>query len=151
MRHHDICVIIASAAVFVDPRHVNGLITGKHQEFQSLLRTGTEGALRTVLPSALQMRVLLDDWIKEAYTFLSSHHARSTLEKNRFAWDMHDRLICIHPFKTGNGRTARLMLNHLRCLMGLTVQVIRDEEANGYYARLEKYRDEVFLPSLVKA
>jgi Fic/DOC family protein len=150
-RHFDICSIVATASCFIDPRFVNGLITGKHREFGSLLRTGTEGALRREVPDASKMQRLLDEWIFDAEQGLTCMWLSFEEQIDEFAWNMHDRLICIHAFKTGNGRTARVVYNHLRCLLGRPVRVIRDEKAGEYYARLEKYREEIFRPSFLQA
>ncbi len=150
-RHIEMCVIIANASRFLDPRFVNGLITGKHREYDSLLRSGTEGAVRTIIPSAERMRIMLGDWVQDAESMLLRMVHSAEYDITEEAWRMHDRLICIHPFKTGNGRTARIMFNHLRCLLGLKVYVIRDQEAREYFSRLERYRGEKFLPLLAKA
>jgi hypothetical protein len=147
-RHIEMCTIVVSGPHFLDPRLVNGLITGNPQKFESLLRTGTEGALRRVLPSASEIKRALHDWIQDVENSIGALQYEMETHKVDFAWEMHDRLICIHPFKTGNGRTARVMFNHIRRLLGLPVHVIRDEDADKYYARLEHYRENVFLPSL---
>ena len=150
LRHVEICKIIANASRFVDPRLVNGLITGKNREWGNLLRSGTEGALRTVIPSAEFMPKLFEQWILDAHEGLGLMIRSSEHDITDWAWALHDRLICIHPFKTGNGRTARLMFNHLRCLLKQKVYVINNEEADKYYSRLEQYREQHFLPSLVQ-
>lgn len=150
-RHAEICRIISRAAQFVDPRLVNGMITGKHREWISLMRSGTEGALRSVIPGAERMPMLFDEWIRGAESGLTRMRRSSADEITDWAWSMHDRFICIHPFKTGNGRTARVMFNHLRRLLGLKVCVIPNAEADNYYRRLEEYREKHFLPSLQEA
>jgi len=148
-RHIALCEIVSKASQIIDPVYVNGMITGKYWEYDSLLRTGTEGALRSVIPEIKRMNQLLKEWREELAKKIDVFSCTSEFEKDAFAWSMHDRLICMHPFKTGNGRTARVMFNHIRLFIGLPVHVIKDDEADKYYSRIEAYRDQVFFPKFV--
>jgi len=50
----------------------------------------------------------------------------------------HFRLVDIHPFVDGNGRTARLLMNLILLSSGHPLAVIRNEDRSQYYDLLEK-------------
>jgi Fic family protein len=50
----------------------------------------------------------------------------------------HWNFVNIHPFKDGNGRTARLLMNYLLGIAGLPWTTIRVEERARYFAALEQ-------------
>jgi len=49
---------------------------------------------------------------------------------------LHDFLLHIHPFRDGNGRTARLFLNSVRLKHGLSWRIISLKERSRYYAHI---------------
>lgn len=65
-------------------------------------------------------------------------------EKNRMhpillAAEMHERLVTIHPFVDGNGRTARLLMNLILLQHGYTIAILKGSKQNRlqYYKALE--------------
>lgn len=58
------------------------------------------------------------------------------------AFDAHERLVSIHPFSDGNGRTARLLMNLLLLRQGYPPLVILPEQRSEYHDRLEAVRTE---------
>lgn len=60
--------------------------------------------------------------------------ARDTPET---AFDAHRRLVAIHPFNDGNGRTARLLMNLVLLRAGYPAIAVRPEERPAYLAALE--------------
>lgn len=50
----------------------------------------------------------------------------------RIAADAHFKLVTIHPFVDGNGRTARLLMNLILILNGYPMAIIRNEDRTGY-------------------
>lgn len=65
-------------------------------------------------------------------------------EKNRMhpvllAAEMHQRLVSIHPFVDGNGRTARLLMNLLLLQHGYTIAILKGNKTSrmNYYKALE--------------
>lgn len=50
----------------------------------------------------------------------------------------HFRLVHIHPFTDGNGRTARLLMNLILMREGYPPAIIRREERLAYYAALDE-------------
>mgnify|MGYP003396730201 CR=1 FL=1 len=55
------------------------------------------------------------------------------------AAEMHERLVCIHPFIDGNGRTSRLLMNLILLQNGYVIANIKGELASRmkYYEALE--------------
>lgn len=50
----------------------------------------------------------------------------------RVAADAHFKLVSIHPFVDGNGRTARLLMNLILIINGYPMAIIRNEDRIGY-------------------
>lgn len=53
------------------------------------------------------------------------------------AFEAHYRLVAIHPFSDGNGRTARLLMNLLLLRAGYPPVAVRPEDRSAYIASLE--------------
>jgi Fic family protein len=56
------------------------------------------------------------------------------------AFDAHERLVTVHPFSDGNGRTARLLMNLLLTKAGYPPLVIRPEDRLAYFDALDATR-----------
>lgn len=54
------------------------------------------------------------------------------------AFAAHTRLVAIHPFNDGNGRTARLLMNLLLMRGGYPAVAVRPEDRAAYIAALER-------------
>jgi len=68
-------------------------------------------------------------------------------ERERMARLLHDLLLCVHPFRDGNGRTSRLFLNQLRLRWGLPWLIIEYRKRGIYYRRIEHTQETIFRPS----
>ena len=87
---------------------------------------------RTVLPNPLKVPDLMEDF---------NHWLTTTDEDIVYkAINAHYRLVTIHPFKDGNGRTARLLMNLLLMQAGFTPTIIRKIDRKRYLDALEKYQ-----------
>ena len=53
------------------------------------------------------------------------------------SFDAHYRLVAIHPFGDGNGRTARLLMNLLLLRQGYPPVAVRPEDRKTYLDTLE--------------
>jgi Fic family protein len=97
------------------------------------------------------------DWRNQAVQINSSDHVPPAWEKLRglmtqFVSQLNDAdvgplaravvahwgFVHLHPFKDGNGRVARLMMNYLLGAAGLPWTTIRAEERARYFAALER-------------
>ncbi len=56
------------------------------------------------------------------------------------ALEVHLRLVSIHPFSDGNGRTARLLMNLLLIKAGYPPLVVHPEDRAEYIDAIEKYQ-----------
>ena len=85
----------------------------------------------TVLPNALKVPELMDEFIA---------WLQSDIEDNpiKIAADAHFKLVSIHPFVDGNGRTARLLMNLLLMQAGYPPAIVRKEDRSAYINSLEK-------------
>lgn len=85
-------------------------------------------------PDALHLRELMDDY------FVNYNLQRKSIHPVVLAAEMHERLVSIHPFIDGNGRTARLVMNLILIKNGYTICILKgDNNARlAYYKALEE-------------
>ena len=111
-----------------------------HQQILQKIDDTNAGRYRTVpvriagstviMPNAMKVPELMEKFI-------------SWLQKNNdhpltSAIDAHFKLVSIHPFIDGNGRTARLLMNLLLMQEGYPPAIIRKEDRRQYIASIEK-------------
>ena len=84
-----------------------------------------------ILPNPRKVPDLMDDF----QAWLTS---KPDLHPVAFAGEAHYRLVTIHPFVDGNGRTARLLMNLLLIMVGYPPAIIRKRDRLVYIAALEK-------------
>jgi Fic family protein len=83
------------------------------------------GAYRTVNVMAIMVPELMQgfgDWL----------HSNPALHPVEIATEIHYRLVTIHPFQDGNGRTARLLMNLSLLRSGYPIAVIKTEDRSAY-------------------
>lgn len=85
----------------------------------------------TILPNPRKVPELMEEFIKWLQGNNSDHPVK-------IAIDAHFKLVSIHPFVDGNGRTARLLMNLLLMQAGFPSGIIRKEDRNAYISSLEK-------------
>jgi Fic family protein len=95
---------------------------GKYSDHQRTI-SGTELVLR----SPAEIPALMGDF--------GAWLARATPGPEA-AFDAHEKLVTIHPFSDGNGRTARLLMNLLLIKAGYPPVVIPPEERSAYHDAL---------------
>lgn len=84
-----------------------------------------------ILPNPRKVPDLMDDF----HMWLINEHG---LHPVAFAAEAHYRLVSIHPFVDGNGRTARLLMNLLLMMEGYPPAIIRKRDRLVYISALEK-------------
>ena len=64
---------------------------------------------------------------------------RETMHPVELASEMHQRLVYIHPFTDGNGRTSRLLMNLILLKHGYPIAILKGDAENRlkYYTALE--------------
>ena len=84
-----------------------------------------------VMPNPRKVPDLMDEF----QDWLTGKH---NLHPVAFAGEAHYRLVTIHPFVDGNGRTARLLMNLLLMMHGYPPAIIRKRDRLAYISALEK-------------
>jgi Fic family protein/DNA-binding Xre family transcriptional regulator len=82
---------------------------------------------------------------KEMVELMLWYHANyCTIHPVILAAEMHQRLVSIHPFVDGNGRTSRLVMNLILMQHGYVIANLKGEHASRlkYYKALEKCQTE---------
>ena len=89
---------------------------------------------RHIPPQPWLVEKLMEDY------FLFYQEQREQLHPIILAAEMHERLVTIHPFVDGNGRTARLVMNLVLMHHGFPLAIFHgDNDARfAYYDALEK-------------
>lgn len=84
-------------------------------------------------PSFLHVPALMDDY----FNFYRQH--QQSMHPVELASEMHERLVTIHPFVDGNGRTARLVMNLLLLQRGYPITILASDnkDREQYYHSLQ--------------
>lgn len=108
-----------------------------------------------VPPSFLQVPRLMEQY------FCFYEENKNTMHPVELAAEMHERLVTVHPFLDGNGRTARLVMNLILLRNGYPITILdsENEKRLAYYDCLEltqtgadpdKIRFKLFIGNHVK-
>ena len=87
---------------------------------------------QTILPNPLKVPDLMKDFAEWL--------ARKDDDMVMKAIEAHYRLVSIHPFTDGNGRTARLLMNSILLANGYAPIIIRNIDRKRYLSALETYQ-----------
>lgn len=85
---------------------------------------------------------LLEKLMEEYFEFYDTH--KSILHPVILSAEMHEKLVSIHPFIDGNGRTSRLIMNLILIRNGFPIANIKGDLASRlqYYDALESVQTE---------
>jgi len=86
---------------------------------------------RVVLPNPAKVAGLMSDFFNDLMSMAGRHPVA-------IAAEAHYRLVTIHPFIDGNGRTARLLMNLILLQNGFPPALIRTRDRVSYLKSLEK-------------
>lgn len=87
------------------------------------------------VPSRLQE---FCDWLNEMRS-----RPMSIADRYDFSFEAHYRLVTIHPWADGNGRMARLIMNHIQFEFGLVpAKVLKDDKGDYINALIATREDE---------
>ncbi len=81
--------------------------------------------------------------LKEFCEWLNAQRARkmSMAERYNLSYEAHYRLVTIHPWADGNGRMARLLMNHIQFEFGLVPANVLKEDKGDYINALIATRE----------
>jgi Fic family protein/DNA-binding Xre family transcriptional regulator len=81
---------------------------------------------------------MIEKMMEDFFMFYETH--KSALHPVILAAEMHERLVSIHPFIDGNGRTSRLIMNLILLQNGYTIANLKGNltDRMSYYNALEK-------------
>jgi Fic family protein/DNA-binding Xre family transcriptional regulator len=102
---------------------------GKYRNTQVMI-SGSEH----IPPAPYMLDKLMEDY------FIYYEQNRTRLHPVLLAAEMHERLVTIHPFIDGNGRTSRLVMNFILLQNGYTIANLKGKlkDRLAYYAALQK-------------
>lgn len=84
-----------------------------------------------ILPNPMKVPELMTDFIQWLNQKNNDHPAKISA-------DAHLKLVSIHPFTDGNGRTARLLMNLILMQTGFPLAIIQNKNRKQYINALEK-------------
>jgi Fic family protein len=114
-------------------REIHGLVMrGQDQPDQGRFRTLDVRAagIGFIYPSHLKVPELMTDFVE----WLERKQSADPVE---LASEAHLRFVTIHPFRDGNGRLGRLLLNLILIRNGYPIAIIRNEDRLRYINALE--------------
>lgn len=113
---------------------IHRLILNKIEE-ASAGRYRTQHARLTESDVVLPNPVKVPDLMEEFVSWLVSDNSDHIV---KIGSDAHYKLVSIHPFSDGNGRTSRLLMNLILMQQGYPPAIIRKEDRLAYINSLEK-------------
>lgn len=86
---------------------------------------------RVILPNPAKVPELMEEFFKWL-------HSQIEKDSIKLSADAHFKLVSIHPFADGNGRTARLLMNLILIQNGYPMAIINNENRKEYINAVEK-------------
>jgi Fic family protein len=123
------------------PVDVN-LVLSLHKQILTGIDNKNAGIYRNVRVRIAGSNVIFPNYMKVPELMLEFNKWLKTNESDAVhkSIDAHFRLVSIHPFIDGNGRTGRLLMNMILMKSGYAPIIIRKIDRRRYLAALEKYQ-----------
>jgi|UniRef100_UPI00404A81F1 Fic family protein/DNA-binding XRE family transcriptional regulator len=114
---------------------------GKYRSVQVMIQGSSH-----LPPSPFEIKRSMDDYF---YWYQRNHKVVHPIV---LAAEMHERLVTIHPFIDGNGRTARLVMNMILLQHGFVIANIKGDSSSrmAYYDALESVQVHQSKDSFIK-
>ncbi|TVT36958.1 Fic family protein [Hymenobacter setariae] len=103
-----------------------------------LRRTNVFIVRATSFPNAQKVPALVAALVGELRERMPT--ATTLREQLELAFEAHQRLVSIHPFNDGNGRTSRLLMNYVQRYYGQPLTIVFREDRQAYFDALEQSR-----------
>jgi len=109
-------------------RGINRANAGRYRSVNVMI-SGAEH----IPPEPYMLGKLMEDY------FIFYNNVHTALHPVLLAAEMHERLVTIHPFIDGNGRTSRLVMNLILAMHGYPMAILKGDQESRfrYYKALE--------------
>ncbi len=127
-----------NAFVMKNTGGVINTVLGNYNIARGEFRLGTVRAGTRTFPDYKKVPELVSQLCTEANEKLKTVHTFE--EKCNLAFQVHFKLVSIHPFGDGNGRTSRLLMNFIQAFFGLPLSIVFQQDRIRYINALEASR-----------
>ncbi len=145
INHHEAIGLVRDLASRHEPltetslRHIHALVLhGIDRANAGVWRLGAVAILGS--PHVPPPPLAIPNLMLDLFAFYDANHA--TMHPVELAAQMHEKLVTIHPFSDGNGRTARLVMNLILLGAGYPIAILSGDDAprRDYYRTLDAAR-----------
>jgi fido (protein-threonine AMPylation protein) len=150
--HHLFMDHFAAAEFVVKSARDRGVVATPEEIHSILMRRELPdaGKIRTVRvwvglhlkPRPEDAEKLMGQWKNSLQKDIRSGSLLTPEQKEKLAWHYHHWFEAIHPFRDGNGRTGRLILNNIRLLLGLSWLIVSFVARAQYYDSIRRWEAE---------
>lgn len=135
--------VVAKAAresrVVVSPESIHGILMKNEMADAGKIREVYVRVGSFLKPKPVDVEKLMEKW-KES--LLKDLWQEQSAIGAGLAWHYHHWFEAIHPFRDGNGRTGRLLLNAIRLVFGQPWLVIYSRGKEDYYRAIRRWEEE---------
>lgn len=111
-------------------------------------RTTWSNNLQAVIPQGINGKVMYDEWCKVVRRGSWFYRHAEDTDRRAFAFAMYDAFIYLRPFRDGNGRTARLVIQYILQELRLAPIPFYMDFRESYQTRSQYFEDHIMEPFL---